>query len=182
MMTMLDSLISLPRFSRRSRGRPRMVAPIVSDKKFFETGISVPANTRNDFDVFQGVDIPALLNDIKVGTKVYKFIYFIVTAASTSGAVGGTIQWYFCKRRSAQSTAEFPEPEALSGSNVRNQIFKSGLSVFGSEDGMPARVHSGQLKIPKTMHRTREGDVLAFVCKPTVAIGLEIKAVYKVYS
>ncbi len=159
-----------------------MVAPIVTDKKFFETGLSVPANTRNDFAVFQVVDIPTLLNDVATGNKVYKFIYFTVTFASTSGAAGGTIQWYFCKRRSGQSTAEFPEPEALGGSNVRNQIILSGLSAFGSLDGPPAIIHKGALKIPKLMHRAREGDVFAFVAKPSVAGSLEIKACYKVYK
>ncbi len=169
---------------RRGMSRPRMVAPIVSDKLYFQTGISILAGVKTEIVINQVKRTVTLTNDIATGTKVYKFIYLIITCLSPDGASAGSIAWYVGRRRAGQAFNEFPRPGALVGSTVRNQIIKSGLASYGTHDGGAIFVHKGALKIPKIYHRSREGDVTFIALEPIGAAGaeIEVQICYKVYQ
>ncbi len=169
---------------RRGFGRSRMVAPIVSDKLYFQTGLSLAAGVKTEVVINQVQRTVTLTNDIATGTKVYKFIYLIITAVSSSGATSGSVHWYLGRRRSGQAFNEFPQPDALVASTVRNQIIKSGLVPYGTHDGGAVYAHKGPCKIPKIYHRSREGDVtfLALKANGTNGAEVEIQICYKVYQ
>ncbi len=167
---------------RRFQGRPRLVAPIVSKKIFFQTGQTIIGGTKTEILVNQTVNVPALSNDVTTGSKIYKFIYAIITAVSVSSAASGVVNWYFAKRRFGQSFGDFPQPSALVDTKVRNQIIKSGLVPYGTEDGGAVYVHRGPLKIPKIYHRNRDGDVQFFAIRPTTDVEISVQICYKEYT
>ncbi len=145
--------------------RSNQMAPIVSNKKYFQTGFTAPTGAENTFNITLGVAPGAVGvadNTVRVGANIFR-VRVQLSAGSVGGGSLGSIHWYIGVARAGQDltagTGDFPSPAALVGSLVRNQILQSYQKVLGSEDGNTYHFDRW-IKIPKIYRRVREGDVI----------------------
>ncbi len=157
--------------------------PIVqSYKQIQQTNLSLIAGTQATQVFVTGVDNyvgPTLNNEVPTGAKVFSVDVQIDLINPSSGI--GSLHMYFGKRRSGQNLASnFPDADAVGGSDVRNQIFHQFQTMFGTSDGKAVIFHK-RLKVPGMMQRVREGDQLFVALKASIAITGWISFIYKFY-
>ncbi len=176
---------------RRMRRRSRSSSGITQSVKLQrqETVSYVGANANNIFQINIGKELPdVLVNGIDnpVGSKVFS-VDVSVNFISSTGGQTGTFEWFIWKARTSQSTAGvFADPaganwSTLGNSAGRNQIIKSYMGIYGTEDASAVR-YNPHIKIPKMMQRTRLNDVLTIVFNASDAGTLSIGVRYKYYT
>jgi len=175
----------MPRFRRR---RMRMRAPITqSVKNMFQLKQSlVPATTSNiQFATTVDVGAPTkvLGTEVPNGAKIFS-VLVSVNLINPSATGDGDLEYYFCKKRGGQTlNADFPDPDwtSIGLSDVRNQIFHSELTQFGSEDAGPYK-KTFRLKIPRIYQRMRSGDELVLRIEASIASEISVGFLYKYYQ
>lgn len=178
-------------FRGRRRGRARMVlTPIQSFKQQRQEVITYAGTVaNNNYIVVVGVARDALSGDRKnvpVGAKIMS-IAVTVNFGSTSAAATGDGNWMLtCLRAGQDVQDEFAATNAADWSNIglsnaRNQVIKSFLVNFSTENGATYR-HSSQIKIPKMYQRIRQGDVWTITWNSGLGGQLAIGTRYKYYT
>ncbi len=171
----------------RRRGRMRMrMNPIQSVKNQMATKQTAISNTNVvDFiAVSSEVGEPTKITgrEVPVGATIYS-IDVSVNFISESGTITGNFDWCLLKIRSGQAVSTLivsPDWTNLGLSTGRNQIIKSFMSLFGTEDAGSIR-YNLHIKIPKIYQRMRSGDTFALVMQSSSAGSLASGARYKYY-
>ena len=131
----------------------------------------------------QGVATKVVGNEVPVGATVYS-MDISVSFISGSASDTGTFEWCFMKLRDGQSvtnTISSPNWSDIGLSSGRNQVIKSYMTVFSTEDGGSVK-YNPHIRIPKIYQRMRSGDQFVIVTK-TSQIGLLLTgARYKYYQ
>lgn len=168
---------------RRGRKRIRYSSrnPIQSFKQVYNNSVTLVAATNDfSFDFVDGVDAAATAatnKEVPTGSIIRSFDINL-QGQNTSGT--GVYHFYIAQARHGQGSADFPAPNAVGGSSVRNQIIYQGMIAFGSNDGKPVAVHR-RFKVPPHMQRVRKGDSWFVVQRSTVALGMNAQIIYKFY-
>ncbi len=103
-------------------------------------------------------DDPFVPGQIVVGETVNAFYITLFVIGATGAPLNGAIDWYIGKLRSGQNNVtDFPTPNAVGPSSVRNQIFHQEKGLAGSGDGT-AMAFKGVIVLPRGMRRQRSGD------------------------
>ena len=172
----------------RRRGRMRMrMNPIQSVKNQHSTKQTILANTNiQDFVMDateQGVPTKVVGIEVPVGAIIYSMdisVNFVVDGGGSTG----TLDWMFIKLRDGQvASTIIPTPDwsDIGLSSGRNQVIKSYMCVYGTEDG-GAKTWNVHIKIPKVYQRTRSGDRFVIVVNSNAAGTLATGARYKYYQ
>ena len=170
----------------RFRRRRPMTAIVQSVKNQYgvKQSITAMASTTIQFAVAGEVGAPTkvLGFEVPVGAKIFSVTVFI-NVINSSGTGDGDLDWFIAKARGTQNKqTDFPDPDFTSVglSDVRNQIFKSSATLFGTEDaGSYGR--SFHLKIPKIYQRMRAGDELFLKIQPSINASMSVGFIYKYY-
>ncbi len=176
---------------RRMQRRPRRSMGITQSVKLQrkETSTYVGANANFVYQVNIGKELADVLTnqiDNPVGSKVFG-VDISVNFISSTGGQTGTFEWFIWKARTSQSTAGvFSDPKGADWSELgisagRNQIIKSYMGIYGTEDASAVR-YNLHVKIPKMMQRTRLNDVITIVFNASDAGTLSIGTRYKYYT
>ncbi len=170
------------------RRRPRMVAPIVSQKHQLNIDQSYAGSDANvliELYNVVGTDVLETGNNLHVGKKVFS-VDVSINYVNSSPSTQGTYSWALIHLRQDQSIGTlFGTPatqwSVLGASNGRNQVIKSFMGVHGTEDANSVR-YNMHIKIPKMWHRLRDGDSLVLVYNGSEGGTLSIGYRYKDYS
>ncbi len=134
----------------------------------FATAVNGQANTK------------LIGNEVPVGAKVQSMDVYVNAISQTSGDTG-TYVYYLAKVKTGQG-ASFPIPSftGIGLSKVRNQIFKSEMTIIGTNDAGPLRTKFRQ-KIPKSMQRMADGDKISlfFIATPAIISSVGVRYYYK---
>ena len=158
----------MPRFQRRRRAM--RMAPINSVKNQHATKQTILASALIIEEVAVAVDVGAPTKvtglEVPVGAKVFS-VDLSVNFISVDSSTSGNFDWCFLKLREGQTVASLitnPDWTNLGFSNGRNQIIKSYMANYGTEDAGSIR-YNPHIKIPKIYQRMRAGDslVMAFI-------------------
>ncbi len=170
----------MPRHYRR---RMKMVYPQKIKNQYNEDA-SILANTTVEVIFATAVNGQAntklIGTEVPVGAKVQSMDVYVNAISQTGGTVGSYV-YYMAKVKTGQG-ASFPIP-SFSGiglSKVRNQIFKSEMTLIGTEDAGPLRTKFRQ-KIPKSMQRIADGDKISlfFICDTAIVSSVGVRYYYK---
>ena len=172
-------------FRRRRRMRMRM-NPIQSVKNQKATKQSIIAAT-NIIDILAntvavGEPTKVFGNEVPTGATIYS-IDVSVNFVSGSSTTTGTFDWCLIKTRTGQNASSvIPTPDwsDIGLADGRNQVIKSYMAVFGTEDAGSIR-YNVHIKIPKIYQRCRAGDTLVLLMRSSDAGTLADGARYKYY-
>ncbi len=172
----------------RRRGRMRMrMNPIQSVKQQMAQKQSILADTNIQHFVMDASEVgsPTKVTGIEVpvGAIVYSMDVSINFVSSTGG-ITGNIDWCFVKLRDGQvfdTILVSPDWSDLGLASGRNQVIKSYMAIFGTEDAGP-KIWNLHIKIPKVYQRTRAGDRFIIVFRSSEAGSLSTGARYKYYQ
>ena len=177
----------MPRHYRRSR---RMATVIQSTKHQRQEKLSyIGGNANNVFIVGLGKELPDVTangQDVPVGAKIFS-IDVSVNYITSGGGTTGSFEWFVWKARAGQdTTACFADPAGadwttLGNSGCRNQIIKSYMGVYGTEDSSAVR-YNPHIPIPKLMQRMRLEDQILVVFNADQAGTLSIGVRYKYFT
>ena len=172
------------RFRRKSSGITQ------STKLQREEKVSyIGGNANNVYIVATGKELPDVTvngTDVPVGAKIFS-TEVSVNYITSGGGTTGSFEWFLWKARAGQDTTEcFADPAGANWTTIglsgcRNQIIKSYMGVYGTEDSSAVR-YNVHPKIPKSMQRTRLGDQLLVVFNADQAGTLSIGTRYKYYT
>ncbi len=174
---------------RNKRSQNRLGSTIHSSKNTANEVISYLGGlANNDVVCMTGAGKAAATGvaTANVGDRIFS-IAISMNFVNASAANGGDFSWALILLRSGQSiSTEFGATNATSWStigisNSRNQVIKSYMGVYGTEDATALR-QNVQIRIPKTWQRVREGDVWHIVFNGTDAGTLNTGYRYKVYT
>ncbi len=183
--------VDMPRFYRGSRRmRRRMIPPLVSYKHQENKVLSYTGALANDQFVLYfggppGVE-PAQPNVVPAGHRV-STVDVSVNFSATSASTTGDYSWMLVKLRQDQlvntlfGATGAAQWSTIGLSNGRNQVIKSYMGVYGTEDSTPIR-YNVRIKIPASMQRVREGDQLVLVFNAGDAGTYHVGFRYKDYS
>ncbi len=179
-------LVRLPYFRmpmfRRSRmaSRQRLKHVIDSEGGLTSTpSVTTLANVVNSLDSASIVPTENVIGSLVNG--IYLSLFII---GGTGAPVGGNQSWYIAKSRTGQTAvADFPDPDAVGNSQLRNQIFHQEKGLVGSGDGT-AMAFKGVIVVPKGMRRMRLGDQFFVKIKNNGADDVQfcLQAHYNSYS
>ncbi len=144
-------------FRRNSRlgNKINRIKHVIDSEGVLAGGVNSINNIANSVTARAGVFNPV---EVEVGATINAFYVTLFVIGATGAPLNGAIQWYIAKQRSGQnSTADFPDPNNVGVSNLRNQIFHQEKGLAGSGDGT-AMVFKGVIVVPKGMRRQRDGD------------------------
>ncbi len=97
-------------------------------------------------------------SQVLVGSTINAFYITLFVIGATGAPLNGAIQWYIAKQRIGQNNiTDFPDPDNVGVSDIRNQIFHQEKGLAGSGDGT-AMVFKGVIVVPKIYRRQRAGD------------------------
>ncbi len=175
----------------RRRSRRRMIlAPIQSFKQQRQEAVTYAGSlANNNYIVAVGTLQDAMGGDRKnvpVGANISS-VHVTVNFGNTSAAATGDGNWMLtCLRAGQDIQDEFAATNAadwtnIGLSNARNQVIKSFLVNFGTENGSTYR-YSQQIKIPKVYQRIRQGDVWTVTWTSGLGGQLLIGTRYKYYT
>jgi len=175
----------MPRF--RSRRRRTIMAPIISVKNQRSEKQSVTPTANIIFEAVVAVEVGAgtkiLGNEVPVGSKVYS-MDVSVNFISLDAATTGNFEWYVGKLRNGQSVVDItPSPDwtNIGLSDGRNQVIKSFMALYGTEDAGAIR-YNMHIKIPKIYQRVRAGDKIVIVTVSSSGGDLAVGTRYKYYQ
>ncbi len=167
--------------------RMRRMNPIQSVKNQFQTDQTILGSTLiQDFVATateQGVATKITGKEVPVGATVAS-IFVSVNFVSATGGQTGDFQWCLMKLRSGQSVATTitsPNWSNIGLSDARNQVIKSFMTIFGTEDAGSVK-YNLQIRIPKIYQRMRAGDSFVLAMQASDAGSLSTGARYKYYQ
>ncbi len=171
----------------RRRRRNMRMTPIHSVKNQMAQKQSITANAlvlhfiQTSVEVGQPTKITGV--EVPVGAKVHSVdvsVNFISGTASSTG----NFDWCLMKIREGQDVAGLitnPDWTNIGLANGRNQVIKSYMGIFATEDAGAMR-YNVHIKIPRIMQRVRAGDQLVIAVIATSAGDLSTGARYKYYT
>ncbi len=173
---------------RRGRRRPRMrMNPIQSVKNQLATKQSLLGNTLEQIFIAQSVDVGAATKitgrEVPTGASIYS-IDVSVNFISSTGGQTGTFDWVLMKTREGQGVVSLitsPDWSDIGLANGRNQVIKSFMTIFATEDGGSVK-YNLHIKIPKIYQRMRAGDNFVIALESSDAGTLAVGARYKYYT
>ncbi len=172
---------------RRARRSSGITQSVKLQRKETSTYVGGNANVVYQINIGKELaDVTSNQIDNPVGSKVFGFDISVNFISSTGGQTG-TFEWFVWKARTSQSTAGvFADPKGADWSELglsagRNQIIKSFMGIYGTEDASAVR-YNMHIKVPKLMQRTRLNDVITLVFNASDAGTLSIGSRYKYYT
>ncbi len=161
---------------RRSKSPIRSVKNVVDNEGNLlaaTRNVSVIASAVNDYT---GVDF-----ECEVGSTINAF-FISKFALNDADQVAGSAAWYLAKVHTGQSTSsDFPAPNNVGGSAVRNQIIHQEKAIPGGTSG-PGMGFKDVLMIPKGMRRMREGDSWVLITQSVQAGKFCELSIYKWFT
>ncbi len=140
------------------------------------TTLATVVNARSD---------PIVITECEVGDTVNGIFLSVFAIGAGGQGLSSSINWYVAKARANQNpVSDFPNPQAVGSSPVRNQIFHQEKGLAGSADGTPM-AFKGVIVVPKGMRRMRDGDSIFVKINSLDATNdatFCIRAIYKSFS
>ena len=174
---------TVPRHFRRMR--PRTI--VQSVKNQFQTDQSILDNVLiQDFVATAtevGTPTKVTGKEVPVGAIV-KSLFISVNFVSGSSNETGNFEWCLMKLREGQSVVTLitnPNWTNIGLGSGRNQVIKSFMAIFGTEDAGSIR-YNLQIKIPRLYQRMRSGDSFVLALQSSAAGSLSTGARYKYYQ
>lgn len=171
---------------RRRRSMRRMAAPITSVKNQAATKQSILASTViQDFiatSVEVGEPTKVTGKEVPVGAQIYRIAVSVNFISATASSTGN-FDWCLMKLREGQSvstTIVSPDWTNIGLSKARNQVVKSFMTIFATEDAGAAK-YNLSIKIPKIYQRMRSGDLWVIVAEASDAGSLSTGMRYKYF-
>ncbi len=175
------------RRSGSMRRRRMRMNPIQSVKNQLATKQSLLGNTLEQIFIAQSVDAGAATKvtgrEVPVGASIYS-IDVSVNFISSTGGQTGTFDWVLIKTREGQGVVSLitsPDWTDIGLANGRNQVIKSFMTIFATEDGGSVK-YNLHIRIPKIYQRMRPGDNFVIALESSDAGTLAVGARYKYYT
>jgi len=133
--------------------------------------------------VEQGVATKVTGREVPVGSFI-RSIFVSVNFIAGTGGTTGNFDWCLMKLRDGQSvvgTITSPDWSNIGLAAARNQVIKSYMTTFGTEDAGSVK-YNLQIKIPKIYQRMRAGDTFVIALQTSDVGDLATGARYKYYQ
>ncbi len=167
--------------------RSNYLRPINTLKHVIDAQQTIPAGTKNAFDLVIGTEnaVSTVANQVDIGSKVQSIFLNIqtVTATNAVGAINNAYMYMVLNPAGLISNASYPDVNKVGISEFRKQIFHQEMSMMSdATDSIPSTLFKGVLKIPRKGGRIGVKDkITVFVGAPTGGPELDacVQCIYK---
>ncbi len=167
--------------------RGNYLRPINTLKHTIDAQQTIPAGTKNAFDLVVGVEnaVSTVANENDVGSKVQTIFLNVqvVVATNAVGAINNAYMYLIVNPGGIISNATYPDLNKVGISEFRKQIFHQEMSMMSdATDSIPSTLFKGVLKIPRKAGRIGIKDkITCFVGSPTGGPELDacVQCIYK---
>ncbi len=156
---------------------------INSTKNVVENQGNIVATTNSEQQLISVADnySGASTTETATGSKIFG-VFVTIYLYNNADQVAGSLDWYYAVRRGATTFADFPAPNAVGLSNLRNQILHQEKGLAGTISSGAPMVFKGVIRIPRQYQRLREGDIHFISFRSSQAGKFCIRAIYKWYK
>ncbi len=167
--------------------RGNFMRPINTLKHTIDAQQTIPAGTKNAFDLVVGVEnaVSTTANQVDVGSKVSSIFLNVQVVVKTNsvGLINNAYMYILGNPAGIIANATYPEVNKIGISEFRKQVFHQEMSMMSdASDSIPSTLFKGVLKIPRKMGRIGIKDkITVFVGAPTGGPELDacVQCIYK---
>ncbi len=167
--------------------RGNFMRPINTLKHIIDAQQTIPAGTKNAFDLVVGVEnaVSTTANQVDIGSKVQSIFLNVQVVVKTNsiGLINNAYFYIVLNPAGLISNATYPDVNKVGISEFRKQIFHQEMAMMSdSSDSIPITLFKGVLKIPRKGGRIGIKDkITVFVGAPTGGPELDacVQCIYK---